>query len=140
MKKIIIDTNFLMIPYKFRVDIFLEFRRICNFNYNLFAYDKSIDELNSIIEKQSGNNKRAAKFALKLIEIKKIGIIKSENKDAGAYVDSLMLGNFGENTVIATQDMELKRRLLEKGISVIILRQKKYLEITEKSGSIQKIG
>ena len=132
MKKIIIDTNFLMIPYKFRVDIFSEFRRICNFNYNLFIYGQTIDELNGIVEKQSGDDKRAAKFALNLIKIKQISIIKSENKDLDSYVDALILGNSDENTVIATQDIGLKKRLLEKAISVIILRQKKYLELVER--------
>ena len=70
MKKIIIDTNFLMIPIQFRVDIFSEIDRICNFNYKLFIFEQSINELKNIIEKQTGKNKKAAQFALKLIKLK----------------------------------------------------------------------
>ena len=132
MKKIIIDTNFLMIPYRFRVDIFSEFARICPFNYGIFIYETSIGELNSIIEKQSGEDKRAAKFALNLIGIKKISAIKSENK----YVDLAILENSDENTVVATQDIGLKKQLLEKGVPVIIMRQKKYLQLVEKPKGI----
>ena len=138
MKKIIIDTNFLMIPYKFRVDIFSEFNRICNFNYRLFIFDGTIHELKKIIEKQpnvnefrqqsTGKDKKAAQFALKLIKLKNIGIIKSEQKD----VDSLILDNLNENTAVATLDSRLKTEVLEKGASVIILRQKKYLELLER--------
>jgi len=128
MKRIIIDTNFLMIPYQFRVDIFSEFNRVCNFNYNLFIFEESLNELKGITEEQSGKDKKAAQFALKLVGLKNIGVIKSEGKD----VDSLMLESLDEDTIIATQDMLLKKELLKKGASIIILRQKKYLQLTER--------
>ena len=128
MKKIILDTNFLMIPLQFRVDIFSEFNRICDFNYELCIFEQSINELKNIMEKQSGKNKKAAQFALKLIKLKNIQIIKSIQED----VDSLILKNLNKDTVIATQDMNLKRELFKKGSSLIILRQKKYLEFVEK--------
>ncbi|MDP3765171.1 MAG: hypothetical protein Q8R04_01535 [Nanoarchaeota archaeon] len=128
MKRIIIDTNFLLIPYKFKVDIFSEFSRVCTFNYELFIFEQSIDELKSIIEKQSGKSKKAAQFALKLIKLKNIGIIKSGQKD----VDSLILESLTEDTLIATQDINLKREILKKGTSVIIIRQTKYLQLVER--------
>ncbi len=128
MKKIIIDTNFLMIPYQFGVDIFSEFYRICSFNYKLYIFEQSIGELKNITQKQSGRSKKAAQFALKLIKLKNINIIKSENKD----VDSLILGSLDKDAIIATQDILLKKKLLKKGASVIILRQKKYLKLIEK--------
>lgn len=127
MKKIIIDTNFLMIPYKFRVDIFTEFKRICSFNYKLFIIDKTIDELRSIMQKQSGKDKKAAEFALKLIGLKNIGIIASKER----YVDSSILKIAGKDIVVATQDGFLRKQLIEKGASVIILRQKKHLQLIE---------
>ena len=128
MKKIIIDTNFLMIPLQFRVDIFSEFNRICNFNYKLFIFEQSINELKNIIEKQTGKSKKAAQFALKLIKLKNIGIIKSGKED----VDALILNNLSKDTIIATLDIPLKKELLKKDTSVIILRQKKYLQLIER--------
>ena len=128
MKNIILDTNFLMIPWQFKVDIFSEFERICNFNYRLCVYEQSFGELKNIIQNQSGKDKKAAQFALKLIKLKNIKILKSEKKD----VDSLILENFDENSIIATQDFILKRKLLEKGASIAILRQKKYLQLLER--------
>ena len=128
MKKIILDTNFLLIPLQFRVDIFSEFNRICNFNYKLRIYENSINELKNIIEKQSAKNKKAAQYALKIIKLKNIGIIKSEEKD----VDSLILENLDKDAIIATLDINLRKELLRKGASLIILRQKKYLQLLEK--------
>ena len=121
------DTNFLMAPFEFKVDVFSEFNRICNFNYKLFVFKRTIDELKNIIEKQSLKYKKAAQFALKLIKLKGIGIIKSGQKD----VDTLILDNISNDTIIATQDIRLKNELLKKGASVVILRQKKYLQFIE---------
>ena len=129
MKRILIDTNFLMIPWQFKVDIFSEFDRICSFSYKLFIFEESLNELKDIIEKQPGMDKRAAKLALKLIGLKNINILKSEGKD----VDSLMLESITKDTIIATQDILLKKELLKKGASVIILRQKKYLQLLKKA-------
>ena len=127
MRRLIIDTNFLMIPYEFKVDIFSEFDRICNFQYKLFIFDGTVRELKKIIENQAGKEKKSAQFALKIAKLKNIGAIKAEQK----HVDSLILENADENTIVATQDINLKKKLLEKGISVIILRQKKYLEFVK---------
>ena len=117
-----------MIPWQFKVDIFSEFDRICDFNYALFIYNGSIDELRNIISASKGKDKKAAQFALKLIKLKNIIVLKSEKKD----VDSLILKNSDDSTIIATQDAILKKKLLEKGNSIIILRQKKYLQLIER--------
>ena len=128
MRRIIIDTNFLMVPWQFRVDIFSEIRRICDFNYELFIFEQTISELKNIMEKSSGKGKKAAQFALKLIKLTNIQIIESEKKD----VDSLILKNADVSDIIATQDTHLKTELIKKKISVIILRQKKYLMLIER--------
>ena len=129
MKKIIVDTNFLMIPYQFKVDIFSELGRICDFNYKLCIFEESINELRSIISNSKGKDKKAAEVALKLISLNNINLIKSSKKD----VDSLILENLDDAMVIATQDIALKKKLLEKGASVVILRQKKYLQLIERN-------
>ena len=132
MKKIALDTNFLMIPWQFKVDIFSEFDRICNFNYKLYIFEESISELRNIIHKAKGKDKKAAQIALKLIKLKNINIINSEKKD----VDSLILENTGEYDYVATQDMALKRELVKKGVSLIVLRSKKHLILNERVKSV----
>jgi len=124
MKQIILDTNFLMIPANFKVDIFEEIRRICDFGYKLFILDKTLDELNNIIEKQSTKHKAAAQLALEMIKINAIDIIKTEQ----GHTDNIIL-NIAEkgNTIVATQDSELKKSLEQKNIPLIVLRQKSHL-------------
>ena len=128
MEKILLDTNFLMIPWQFHVDIFSELERICNFNYQLYLFEESITELRNIINAAKGKDKKAAQVGLKLIKLKNINIVKSEKKD----VDSLILENANKYDYVATQDMPLKRELVKKGISLIILRSKKHLILDER--------
>ena len=128
MKKILLDTNFLLIPVQFKVDIFSEIERICNFNYKLFVLDKIIEELKGIIQHQKGKDKDAAKLALKLIALKGINIIKTEKN---ITTDTTIIDTAKKGFIVATQDKDLKKRLKAESISLIILRQKKYLTLTE---------
>ena len=124
MKKIVLDTNFLLIPSQFNVDIFAEIHRIMFEKYEFFVLDKSIDELKKIIEdkNQKLKNKRAAKLGLQLLKAKKVKILKTKED---LPVDDLIVNLKGY--VIATQDIGLKRRLKAKKVKIITLRGKKTL-------------
>ncbi len=120
--KIIIDTNFLLIPIQFRVDIFSEIERIMSLPYELFILDKTIMELNKIIAEQKGKDKEAAKLALQLIK-GKVNLIKTEK----GLVDDLIVELVDKDTFVCTQDMILKKRIKAKGAKLIIMKQKQYL-------------
>ena len=128
MRNIILDTNFLMIPLQFKVDIFSEIERICSFSYSLLVLEASVRELENIAGTGKTKDRKAAAAALKLLKSKNIRIIKSGEK----YADDAILRSADEDTVVATQDMALKRKLAQKRISIIILRQKKYLQLIER--------
>jgi rRNA-processing protein FCF1 len=123
MKKILLDTNFLLIPSQFKIDIFSEIDRIMLVKYKLYTLDKVIDELKSIQKnpKQKQKNKKAAKLALQLVKAKKINLIKTKTNKP---VDDIIAGLKGY--IIATQDIGLKKRLKAK---IITLRAKKKLII-----------
>ncbi len=124
MKKIILDTNFLLIPAQFKVDIFSEIERVCDFKYSLNVLDKTVGELKGIVQKQKGKQKLAAALALKLLKAKKVKVIKTEK---GKYVDDVLVEMAKKGDIlVATQDRALKKRLK---VPLILLRQKKYLVI-----------
>ena len=132
MKKILLVTNFLMLCSQFKVDIFSEIERVCNFNYKLCILDKTRDELKKIFEMQKGKNKEAAKIALQILKIRNMMIIKTlPLKDTDrAIVDYAKK----EDCIVATQDKDLKRELVNQGSSVIILKQKKIIAIINDKG------
>lgn len=125
MKRIILDTNFLLIPAQFKIDIFSEIDRICNFKYKIYVLDKTIDELKKIIKEQKGKHKRNASLALQLLKSKKVNIIKTKQD---LLVDDILVKIAKKTDYIATQDIELKRRLKNK-CNLITMRQKKFLKI-----------
>jgi len=122
--KILLDTNFLLIPSQFKVDIFSEIERIVQDSYKIYILEQTIDELNNIFEKQKGKNKDAAKLALQLIKQKDLNTIKNSQK---GIVDDIILDIVDNTYIVATQDKELKNKLKDKKIKTITLRAKKYL-------------
>ncbi len=112
MKTIILDTNFLMYCTNYKIDLFSEIERICNFNYKLAVLSSTINEL----EKIKPNNLNLIKKFIEKFEIIKVN----------GYVDKELIKLSNSDTMIATQDRELKRKL--KG-PIIVIRQKKYLEL-----------
>lgn len=120
MKKILLDTNFLLAVGESNIDIFTELRKTCDFNYQLFTLDKVVQEIKNIIKKQRGKNKKNAEFALKLL--KKIKIIKTKE----GFTDDIIT-KLSKNYIVATQDINLRKRLKGKKI---IVRQTKYLILT----------
>ncbi len=126
-KKIILDTNFLLIPAQFGVDIFSELDRVCSFVYKLYIVDKTLQELENIISKQRGRQREAAKLAVAIIKAKNINTLPSANEKS---VDDTIVALVDRDVLVATQDMALKRRLKHKAGGVIVMRQKKYLIIT----------
>lgn len=122
VEKILLDTNFLLIPAHFKVDIYSEIERICDFPFQLYVLDKSLIELENIINYQRGKEKAAAKLAKAILIAKKPKTLKTTSKD---YVDKVILGLKG--FIVATQDKELRSQLKKQGVRTIVLRQKKYL-------------
>ncbi len=122
--KIILDTNFIMIPAQLHVDIYSELQRICHFKYQVYVLDKSLEELDSIIKLQRGRDKASARLAKAILEAQKPKTLKTTSED---YVDNILLGLDGY--IIATQDRVLRSKLRKKGVKTIVLRQKKYLEL-----------
>ncbi len=121
MTTIILDTNILMAIPQFKIDVFTELQRICDFPYQVTILDRSINELESIKSTQKGKDKLAASIALQLIKKNNIIITKTTEKKP---VDDI-LANLSQNgAIIATQDIALKRRLKKPYIT---LRKKEYL-------------
>ena len=121
MKTILLDTNILMAISQFRIDVFAELERICDFPFQITVLDRTIDELESIKTTQKGKDKLAASIALQLIKKKDLQITKTTEKKP---VDDILVDFSHNGSIIATQDMALKKRLKKP---IITLRKKKYL-------------
>ena len=119
--KILLDTNFLMIPGKFKVDVFSELHKFGR--TEIFTLSLVVEELEHI-SKGKGKDAGNAKLALGLIKKKGIKILK-----AGGETDSEIERIAAEEDfIVCTQDKELIKKLKMENVQIIHLRQKKYLE------------
>ena len=126
-KEVVIDTNFFMVPFQFNVDIIDELEKALP-SYKLTTPIFVINELKGLKRNNKGKIRLNADLALKLanssnIEIKDISLENNETVD-----DALLR----VSEVLATNDIELKKRARKKGITVAYLRQKKYIGIDGK--------
>lgn len=125
MLNVVLDTNFMVHALDFGVDFFSEFQRLMDVNYRVSVLDKSIDELEKLINEGKFSERKASKLALGLIKTKDIKIISTHGKKP---VDDLLVSLDPKDNVVATQDRELKSRLKKKGFRVLTMRQKKYIK------------
>ncbi len=126
-KEIVIDTNFFMVPFQFNVDIITELENLLP-SYKLTTPSFVINELKGLKRNSKGKVRLNANLALKLansskVEIKDISLLENETVD-----DALLR----VSEVLATNDIELKNRAKEKGITIVYLRQKKYIAVEGK--------
>ena len=121
-RRIYLDTNLVLIPAQFKVDIFEEIKRLMDRPYELFVFDKTMKELDDL-EKKGGKLRQEVKLTKILLKSKALNIVplpfgvKTVDEGLLSLTDS----------IVATQDMALKRRLAAKYTKMIVLRQKKYL-------------
>src|SRR3989338_11111035 len=112
IKKIVLDTNFLLIPGQFSVDIFAELDRICQFRYEACILNAAMEELGNIVADRtaSAKDRRAAKLGIQLIKAKGVKVIKSYRKvfkttDEAILGFAIATGKANDKPVIvATQD------------------------------------
>ena len=116
--KALIDTNMLLVPHQFGVDVF-EFLR----DYELFTLSSCRAELRKLSHKR-GDDGKAAKIGLMLLKENKIPVVRV--KEQG---DKAILNYAAEKKcAVATNDKELIKALKKQSIKIIRLRQNKYLE------------
>ncbi len=120
-RKVIIDTNGMMIPGQFGVDIFSELERL-GFG-PCFVARASVRELENIFAKGKSRDKIAAKIALSLLE--RCTIIEKNG-----YADDIIIDIAVDmDAAVLTNDIELKKRLCSKGVTNVYLREKTRLSI-----------
>ena len=126
-KEVVIDTNFFMVPFQFNVDIITELENKLP-SYKLTTPSFVINELKGLKNNNKGKVRLNANLALTLansskVEIKDISLLENETMD-----DALLR----VSEVLATNDIELKNRAKDKGITVVYLRQKRYIAVEGK--------
>ena len=121
-RKIMLDTNFLVAPFQLSLDIFDEIDRIYPVN-EVYTLEDAIQEAKSIEEGRYKN------LVEKLIETQDIEVLETEGE---GEVDDLLV-DICDEFIIATNDRELKDRLVERGAEILFIRSGDHLEAINQS-------
>ncbi|WP_010478301.1 PIN domain-containing protein [Thermococcus zilligii] len=125
---VIPDTNFLLVPGQFEVDIVSELNRILDVRFRLLIPNVVLQELEVIERKSRGRDLLAVRMAKKLAErFEKVDIGEFGKGPIDDQIFEFAVKN--ERVIVCTNDKGLKKRLREKGIPVVYLRSKKILEL-----------
>ncbi len=120
--KVLLDTNALMVPGQFGLDVLEELERL---GYRRFLVPSPVlRELEALARlAESGRDRIAARIGLGLA--RGCEIVEALGEADDALVDlGLEMG-----AAVFTNDKELKKKLSTRGVTVIHLRQRRRLEI-----------
>jgi len=124
--KVILDSNFLLIPAQFKIDVFESMMSLLNQRHEPTILSTTLHELQTIGQKGPPKLRKQAQIALKLAE--KCRIVKVE-KSRDETNDDVIIRIAAEwRSPVATNDRELRKRLRDRNIPVIFLRGKSRLE------------
>ncbi|MDY6780799.1 MAG: twitching motility protein PilT [Halobacteria archaeon] len=116
-RKVIFDTNSLLVPAQFGVDVFDEVERLVG------GYEGLVPQV--VVEEVRELDEDGAEMGLEMA-LENCDVVEDE----GEYADNTVVSLAEEEgDAVVTNDSELRERVLDAGVPVIYLRQKSYLEI-----------
>lgn len=125
--KILFDTNFLMIPLRFGVDVFEEAERALNNLPEYYVTGSILREIELLKQGASPSFAKELSFAEKIAE--RCSVLDVEAREKETVDESILRTAVEKRLIVGTTDAELRRRLREAGVKVLILRQRRYLEL-----------
>ncbi|MGA2790780.1 MAG: PIN domain-containing protein [Candidatus Bathyarchaeia archaeon] len=124
--KVILDSNFLMIPFQFNLDVFQEIEFLLQKKVDFIVPSAVKSELTAL-STRGGEGAAEASLALQLASrcrVVEVTLEANETVDDAIVKASQKLG-----AVVATNDIELKNRLKLLKVPVVYLRDKSKLEV-----------
>lgn len=123
IQKVIIDTNFFLLPYQNKIDIFKLIELVIDKPHCYITSSMVIVELEKLAENK-GKLGAAAKLGLKIVSMRKeIEIVESKTP-----VDTWIRKYAKENNaIVCTNDKQLKNKLKKDGILVITTKGKDWV-------------
>jgi len=130
--KLLVDTNFLLIPVRFKVDIFTESQNAVNDVVEFYVSSRVLDEIQILKDRSKGAFVRELKLAEKLAE--NCTVIKDDSR---TRVDQSLIDlATREGMMIGTADSELRQNARKASVKVVYQRQKRYLVLDGKRPNI----
>ena len=123
---VLLDTNFLFIPFRFGVDIFEESERVVNQRLVFAITPQILKEIEGLRIDASPNFERELQFVEKIVE--RCIILDEKIYPCESVDDSILRIAVEKGYIVATTDTKLRNRLRRSNVQALFLRQKTHLE------------
>jgi rRNA-processing protein FCF1 len=123
---VILDSNFLFVPFRFGVDIFEEMERLFSSKVRCLVSRLVLEELESLKDGAKPGFLREISFAVKMAE--RCEVFEDTLRPGETVDQSLVRVAREQEFYVATNDAELRKALRNEGVSAVFLRQKAFLE------------
>jgi rRNA-processing protein FCF1 len=124
--KVILDSNFLMIPFQFHIDIFQEIEYLLQKKVDFVVPSAVKTELTGI-STRGGEGAPEASLALQLAS--RCRVVEVTLQEGESVDDAIVKASQKLGAIVATTDIELKNRLRDINVPVVYLREKSKLEV-----------
>jgi rRNA-processing protein FCF1 len=124
--KVILDSNFLMIPFQFNLDIFQEIEFLLQKKVD-FVVPSAVKAELTDISTRGGEGASEASLALQLAS--RCRVVEVALESNGTVDDAIFKAAQKLGAVVATTDIVLKKRLRDINVPVVYLREKSKLEV-----------
>lgn len=119
MHQVLLDANFLVLPFQFNVPVFEEIERLIGPEHECNTLERTFNEALNL------NDQKYHQLVQKLVEVKNVHLIETS---ADVPVDNQLLEFAQDGYILCTNDTELKRRINDHQLPHIFLRQRNHLE------------
>ncbi|WP_423793415.1 PIN domain-containing protein [Methanocaldococcus indicus] len=126
---IVPDTNFLIYTFKHKINLDYEIERAINTKYKIIILDKVKDELEYLLKNKDLKGKEKLAIKLALNKIKNYELVETDIDGEADIAILEFAKKHKDRVIVATNDKELKNKLLEENIPIMVVRQKKYFEV-----------
>ena len=129
---ILLDTNFLLLPFQRRIDIFEEIERLIGGHVQFVVLSQIKSELERLASTGSLHERKDATSSLQLVQRHCRIADETMTGTTGLDADKALI-HFAKKSgaVVATNDRILRHALVEQGCKAIFLRKLAILAITE---------
>ena len=124
---VLLDTNFLMVSIRFGVDVEAELNRIIESSLKIATTTAIVDELRWLKTRVKPGEEKEIDFALAFAG--RITVLNEALGPGEEVDDQLIRLASREGSIVATTDAELRRRLRERFIPIVYLRQRRHLVV-----------
>lgn len=126
VNEVVIDTNFFMAPFQFNIDVIDELNKVLP-SYKLTTPVYVIRELEGLKNNKKSHVRTEAALGLKYAKSGNVEIMDVSTNN-GETVDDALL-RISKSKILATNDIELRKRAKKQSIKVAYIRQKRYIVI-----------